>query len=268
MNTDDKNDASDTVMPTFIADEFNHNESEEEEEEEEDEKSNNYYDNIDNEIFRNEESTIVFEDNSLAPTSIRTDKPNNIIIKDLFTVERFDMIVGLLNEDTLDFVFGIISDNPLDEHTREVVRGVLMEALLSMNDVVDRAGVCDSLFALLDMDKHDDSYIPGQSDHLLFTKAERVVPVRYPIKIPEPTAMDKFLDAEHNEFLKQGISNVLELPQHIQEYLRRQQDKQKQHMINIQAPYTVVPHLQQMMKEHIREQHKKEQAQETKRQHE
>ena len=120
---------------------------------------------------------------------------------------------------------------------------LLMEALLSMNDAVDGAGVCDSLFALLDMDIHDDSYIPGRSDHLLFTEAERVVPVRYPIKIPEPTAMDKFLDAEHNEFLKQGISNVLELPQHIQEYLRRQQDKQKQHMINIQAPYIVVPHL-------------------------
>merc|ERR1712238_560731 len=37
---------------------------------EEDEKSNNYYDNIDHEILRNEESTIVFEDNSLAPTTV------------------------------------------------------------------------------------------------------------------------------------------------------------------------------------------------------
>ena len=94
-------------------------------EEGKDEKSNNYSDNINDEIFRNEESTIVFEDKSLAPTTIRTDKPNNIIIKDLFTVERFDMVVGLLNEDMLDFVFGIISDNPLDEHTREMVCGVL-----------------------------------------------------------------------------------------------------------------------------------------------
>ena len=80
--------------------------------------------------------------------------------------------------------------------------------------------------------------------------------------------MDKLLDAEHNEFLKQGISNVLELPKHIQEYLRRQQDKQKQHLVDIQAPYIVAAHLQQTMKEHIREQHnKKEQARETKRQH-
>merc|ERR1712238_532084 len=144
--------------------------------------------------------------------------------------------------DTLDFVIGMLSDNPLDKHTREVVRGILMEALTPVNDVVDGAGVCDSLFALLDMDKHDDTHIPGRSDHLLFTAAERVVPVRYPIKIAEPTAMDKLLDAEHNEFLKQGISNVLELPKHIQEYLRRQQDKQKQHLVDMQAPYIVAAH--------------------------
>ena len=80
--------------------------------------------------------------------------------------------------------------------------------------------------------------------------------------------MDKLLDAEHNALLKQGISKFLELPKHIQEYLRRQQFKQKQHMIDIQVPYTVVVHLQQTMKEHTREQHKKEQAWETKRQHE
>ena len=53
------------------------------EEEEEDEKSNSYYDYIDNEIFQNKESTIVFEENSLAPATICTDNPNNIIIKDL-----------------------------------------------------------------------------------------------------------------------------------------------------------------------------------------
>ena len=223
------------MMPTIIEDESNHNETI---------VSNKYYDSIDNEILQNKESTIVFEDNSLAPITNRMDNPNNFIIKDLLTIERFDSIVGLLNEDTLDFVFGILSDNPLDEHTREVVRGVLMEALLSMNDVVDGAGVCDSLFALLDMDKHDDSHIPGRSDHLLFTEAERVVPVRYPIKITEPTAMDKLLDAEHNELLKQGISKFPELPQHIQEYLRQQQVKQKQHMINIQAPYVVAAHFQ------------------------
>merc|ERR1712238_128812 len=107
---------------------------------------------------------------------------------------------------------------------------------------------------------------PGRSDHLLFTAAQRVVPNQYPTKIAEPTAMDKLHDAEHNELLKQGIT-FLELPKHIQQYLRRQQAKQKQHMIDIQAPYTVAEHLKKTMKEHIRERHKKEQAQETKRQH-
>ena len=205
------------------------------EKEEEDEKNNNYYDNIDNEIFRNEESTIVFEGNSLAPTTVRTDNPNNIIIEDFLTTKRFDIIVGLLNEDTLDFVIGILSDNPSADH-REVVRGILMEALLSQNEVVvDGAGVCDSLFALLDMDKHDDNHIPGRSDHLLFTAAQQVVPIRYLIKITEPTTMDKLLDAEQNELLKQGISNFPKLPKHIQEYLCRQQLKRKQHMEDIQV---------------------------------
>ena len=50
--------------------------------------------------------------------------------------------------------------------------------------------------------------------------------------------MDKLLDAEHHELLKQGISNFPELPKQIQEYLRRQQLKQKQYMKDIQAPYT------------------------------
>ena len=74
-------------------------------EEEEDEKSNNYYDNIDNEILRTEyEDTIVFEDNSSAPTTIRIDIPNNILIEDLLTTKNLVIIIGLLNEDTLDFV--------------------------------------------------------------------------------------------------------------------------------------------------------------------
>ena len=132
-------------------------------EEEEDKESNNYYDSIDNEIFRNEESTIVFEENSLAPATIRKDNPNNIIIEDLLTIVRFDMIVGLLNEDTVDFVIGSLSDL-LDDH-REAFRGILIEALVSINDVVDGAGVCDSLFALLDIDKDDDSHILGLIDY-------------------------------------------------------------------------------------------------------
>ena len=111
-----------------------------------------------------------------------------------------------------------------------------MEAILSQNEViVDGAGVCDSLFSLLDMDKHNDNHIPGPSDHLLFPAAERVVSIWYPIKFTKQTAMNKLLDAEQNELLKQGISNFPKLPKHIQEYLCRQQLKRKQHMEDIQV---------------------------------
>ena len=189
------------------------------------EKSNTYDDNIDNEILCTEyEDIIVFEDNSLTPTTVHIDTPNDIIIKDLLTNKKFDTIVGLLDEKNLDFVIGMLSDNPFANHTREVVREILMEALFSQNEVVvDGAGVCDSLFALLDMYKHNDNHIPDLSDHLLFTAAERVTPIRYPIKITKQTAMYKLLDTEHNELLKQSISNFPELPKYIQEYLRRQE---------------------------------------------
>ena len=52
--------------------------------------------------------------------------------------------------------------------------------------------------------------------------------------------MDKLLDEEHNELFKQDISNSPELLKRIQEYLRRQQLKQKQHMKDIHAPYISV----------------------------
>ena len=118
--------------------------------EEEDEKSNNYYDNIDTDILRTEyEDVIVFED-SLAPTTISTDNHNDIIIEVLLTTEKFDIIVCLLNEDTLDFVIGILLDNPLADHTREVICGILMEALsrqtmMSNFSVVNKTSIIISL---------------------------------------------------------------------------------------------------------------------------
>ena len=84
----------------------------------------------------------------------------------------------------------MLSEDPSDDDTREAVCGILMEALLSQDEVVvDGAGVCDSLFALLDMDKHDDTNIPGRSDHLLFTAAERVVPIGYHIRSRLPSRL-------------------------------------------------------------------------------
>ena len=130
---------------------------------------NKYYDNIDNKILCTEyEGTIVFEDNTLTPATVHTDTPNDIIIKDLLTTGKFDTIVGLLNEKNLDFVIGMLSDNTFADHTREVVCEIIMAALLSQNEVVvDGAGVCDSLFALLDMDKHDANHIPGPITYYL-----------------------------------------------------------------------------------------------------
>ena len=72
----------------------------------------------------------------------------------------------------------MLSNIPCADHIIEVVCRILMEALLSQNEVVvDGAGVCDSLFSLLDMDKHNDNHIPGLSDHLLFPALERVVSI-------------------------------------------------------------------------------------------
>ena len=58
--------------------------------------------------------------------------------------------------------------------------------------------------------KADDNHILGPSNHFLFTATERVVPIEYPIKITEQTAIDKLLVIEHNELLKQGIRNLPE----------------------------------------------------------
>ena len=117
--------------------------------------SNNYYDYIDNEILQTEyEGTIVFEDDYLAPTTICTDNPNNITIKDLLSNKNINTVVNLIDEDTLEYVYGMLLEDPRDEDTREFVCEIIMEALLSQDDVVvGGAGVCDSLFAILDSDK-------------------------------------------------------------------------------------------------------------------
>jgi len=49
----------------------------------------------------------------------------------------------------MEYVFGMLSEDPFDEDTREFVRGILMEALSSQFDV-DGAVFCDTLFDFLD----------------------------------------------------------------------------------------------------------------------
>ena len=107
------------------------------------------------------EGTIVFEDDSLALTTVRTTTiPNNTIIENLSTTVKVDTtdllltVVDHLDENTVEYVYVIISENPYDDNTRETVCEILMEALLAQDDiVVDGAVVCDSLFAILDSDK-------------------------------------------------------------------------------------------------------------------
>mmetsp|Transcript_35815 Transcript_35815/g.40262 ORF Transcript_35815/g.40262 Transcript_35815/m.40262 type:complete len:179 (+) Transcript_35815:2-538(+) len=84
--------------------------------------------------------------NFSALTTVCMDIPNNIIIDDLSTSKNFDTVIGLLNEETVNYVWGMLSENPSDDNTREAVRGILMEVLSSQDEVVvDGAGMCDSL---------------------------------------------------------------------------------------------------------------------------
>ena len=107
------------------------------------------------EILRTEyEGTIVFEDDSSAPTTVCTDNPNNITIKDLLSTKNINTVVNLIDEDTLWYVYGMLLEIPADDDTREVVCGIIMEALLSQDEVaVDGAEFCAELCAFLDIDK-------------------------------------------------------------------------------------------------------------------
>ena len=69
-----------------------------------------------------------------------------------------------LDEDTIAYVSGVLSEDPFDEDARSAVRELLVDAL-SQEEVgdVDGVAVCDSLFALLDLNK--DSKNDGIGDH-------------------------------------------------------------------------------------------------------
>ena len=119
--------------------------------------SNNYYDNIDHEILQNKyEGTIVFEVDPLAPTNTVTNNNKKKQKKTLppeqteELAQVFSPLAELIDENTVEYVFEMLVEDPFDEEdTREFVRGILMEALLSQCDV-DGAVCCDSLFVLLD----------------------------------------------------------------------------------------------------------------------
>ena len=73
----------------------------------------------------------------------------------------------ILDEDTLDYVTGMLGSNPFDEDTREAVRELLVNAIVSSTDDVDAdadeeeamdvMGICDRLFAALDLNTSSSS---------------------------------------------------------------------------------------------------------------
>ena len=63
-------------------------------------------------------------------------------------------VVNLIDDNTLEYIYGMLSEDPCNDDTKEFVHGILMEVLLSQDDVVvDGVGVCDSFCVILDSDK-------------------------------------------------------------------------------------------------------------------
>ena len=61
-----------------------------------------------------------------------------------------------IDEDTLEYITGMLSADPFDEDTRDAVREILVDAL-SQEGNVDGVEVCESLFALLDISQSNNS---------------------------------------------------------------------------------------------------------------
>ena len=112
-------------------------------EKEEDEKSsNNYYDNIDHEI--------------LLPTTTvtnKTKKKQKILLPPELT-QAFSFLTNQIGENIVEYVLEMLIEDPADEEdTREIVRGILIEVMLSqcnIDEAVASDCICD-IFALFDV---------------------------------------------------------------------------------------------------------------------
>ena len=89
-----------------------------------------------------------------------TTKPNDTIIDDLSTTVKVDTtellltVIDHLEENTSKYIYSMLSENLYNDNTRETVCEILMEVLSTQDDIiVDEVVVCDSLFALFDIDK-------------------------------------------------------------------------------------------------------------------
>mmetsp|Transcript_26430 Transcript_26430/g.62074 ORF Transcript_26430/g.62074 Transcript_26430/m.62074 type:complete len:890 (-) Transcript_26430:2931-5600(-) len=65
--------------------------------------------------------------------------------------------IQALDEDTIEYVSGVLSEDPFDEDTRNAVRELLVDALSQEDrDDIDEVAVCDSLFELIDLNKESE----------------------------------------------------------------------------------------------------------------
>ena len=83
-------------------------------------------------------------------TTANIKKKTHTQTKGQSTVDEPAQLIALINEDIVEYVFGMVLEDPFDEEgTREFVFGILRETLSTQRGV-DGAVVCDSLFALVD----------------------------------------------------------------------------------------------------------------------
>ena len=82
----------------------------------------------------------------MAPTTIVTNKKKNQK-KQVITPEQrevfareFSLLTELIGENAVEYVFEMLTEDPSND-TREIVRGILIEAVLSQG-VIDEAGAC------------------------------------------------------------------------------------------------------------------------------
>uniref|UniRef100_A0A7S4ABI0 ABC transporter domain-containing protein n=2 Tax=Pseudo-nitzschia australis TaxID=44445 RepID=A0A7S4ABI0_9STRA len=78
------------------------------------------------------------------------DDENNFVSGALSSVEGIEH----LDEDTIAYVSGVLSDDPFDEDARGAIRDLMVDAL-SEESGVDGVSVCESFFALLDLNHPD-----------------------------------------------------------------------------------------------------------------
>lgn len=91
-----------------------------------------------------------------------TDDSNDDLVSG--ALSSIEVIQGL-DEDTIAYVASVLSEDPFDDDARSAVRELLVDALSQEDrEDVDGVNVCDSLFALLDLNKEDNNDNSASND--------------------------------------------------------------------------------------------------------